>query len=153
GRGRQGRQGQHPPGLAALGRARGLAGQRAAAAGRPGPGAGRARGGSVVEPCSRHAAGSGGARVMDTLAKILGLNELRFGAQGGSLEWARPMPGWVWTLVILAVLVTAGWSYWRLTGPRFARGVLGLMRAIVLALLVVLIAGPQLVRRPERVER
>ncbi|MCC6678205.1 MAG: hypothetical protein IT436_13775 [Phycisphaerales bacterium] len=91
--------------------------------------------------------------MMSGLERVLGLKELRLGAADVALEWARPMPPWVWSLIVLAAVGMAGWSYWRLTGPRWARGVLGSLRALVLLLLAVVVAGPQLVKRPERVER
>lgn len=87
------------------------------------------------------------------LERVLGVRELRLGAADVALEWARPMPPWAWSLVVMAAVVIAGWSYWKLTGPRWARGVLGMMRAMVLLLLAVVVAGPQLVKRPERVEK
>lgn len=91
--------------------------------------------------------------MIDRLEQLLGLKDLRFGAEGVALEWARPLPPWVWALLLIAAGLIAGWSYWRLTGSRWARGALATVRALVLVLLVVVAAGPQLVKRPERVER
>jgi hypothetical protein len=67
--------------------------------------------------------------------------------------FAWPMPAWVWVLIALAAGVFAGWSYWRLEGRRWARAALATLRALTLLLLVVLLAGPELVRQEERTER
>lgn len=87
------------------------------------------------------------------LERLLGLKDLRPGAEDVALEWARPLPAWAWSLVVLAAVLIAVWGYWRLTGPRPARAVLGGLRALTLLLLAVVLAGPQLVKRPERIEK
>jgi hypothetical protein len=74
-------------------------------------------------------------------------------ASGLELDWARPMPGWAWFLAILAASIFAIWSYSRLQGSAFGRGVLASARAMVILLLVVLIAGPQIRYPREDVER
>lgn len=87
------------------------------------------------------------------LDRVLGLKDLRLGSADVALEWARPLPAWAWSLVVIAAVAVAGWSYWRLAGSGGARGVLAGLRALALLLLTVVVAGPQLVKRPERVER
>lgn len=69
------------------------------------------------------------------------------------LEFAWPMPAWAWLLIASAAGVLAGWSYWRLDGPRWARAALASVRALLLLLLVALLSRPELVRQDERTER
>jgi hypothetical protein len=67
--------------------------------------------------------------------------------------FARPLPAWGWLLVVAAAVLVAAWSYWRLPGRLWSRVALAGARALVLALLAVLIAGPQLVKPNERIEK
>jgi len=68
------------------------------------------------------------------------------------LGWERPLPGWGWFLILLAVIAIAVWSYARLRGPLPLRAALGVVRAALLLLLAALLAGPLLVMPRERVE-
>lgn len=68
-------------------------------------------------------------------------------------SFARPVPAWGWLLIVLAVAGLALWSYWRLAGPRGARMLLAVVRAVFLVLLVLVLSGPRLVRPNERVEQ
>ncbi|MCC6659405.1 MAG: hypothetical protein IT437_00830 [Phycisphaerales bacterium] len=87
------------------------------------------------------------------LDRLFGLSGLRFGAEGVSLDLAHPIPAWGWALIALAGIGIASWSYWRLTGARWARALLAAGRALLLLLLVLLIAGPRLTRPNERIEK
>lgn len=86
----------------------------------------------------------------DFFASLLNLGGM---APGESFTFARPLPPWAWASVVVAALVLAGWSYWRLAGSRTPRMFLAFLRAAVLTLLVILLCGPQYVRQNERVER
>ena len=88
----------------------------------------------------------------ELLRTLLDLNHLSWGEQGVAFGFERPLAAWAWGLVIVGALGVSLWSYWRLSGLRVMRGVLGLLRGALLVLLVVLIAGPQLVQRSESVE-
>lgn len=86
-------------------------------------------------------------------AWLLGLDRLRFGQPNVEFGFAHPLPEWGWALVVLAAVGVAWWSYRRLLGPAWWRAVLGGMRALVLILLAVLIAGPRLIKPNETRER
>ncbi len=91
---------------------------------------------------------------MNTLLdRLFGLDALRFGGPGVELGFARPLPAWAWFLAIVAALALAIWSYSRLEGSRRVRVALGVVRALILLLLVLVISGPQLIRPNERVEQ
>lgn len=70
--------------------------------------------------------------------------EVRFGAEGVEFGWARPIPAWAWALAAAGAAAAAGWSYSRIEAPVRARGVLATLRAFVLLLLIVMLAGPRL---------
>jgi len=89
----------------------------------------------------------------ELFAWLLDLDRLSLGAEGVRLGFERPLPLWLWPGVAAACLAVAIWSYTRMTGPAAARMTLGALRGVVLALLVTLIAGPQLVQREETVEQ
>ncbi len=84
---------------------------------------------------------------------LLDIETLDLGAEGVRLGFERPLPGWAWPGLIGAILVVSFWSYRRLEGSRAARMVLATLRALLLATIVTLIAGPRLVERDETVER
>jgi hypothetical protein len=84
---------------------------------------------------------------------LFALRDLSFAADNVQLQFARPWPLWAWILLILALATYAAWSYWRLSGPPAARTALASLRALALLLIALLIAGPQLVRQNERVEK
>ena len=52
-----------------------------------------------------------------------------------------------------ALVLAAGWTYWRLIAPRTPRLLLAGARTLLLLTLLAMLAGPQLVQRTERVER
>jgi hypothetical protein len=89
----------------------------------------------------------------DFLARALDLDALRFGAENVRLGFERPMPGWAWFGMLAGCAVFAFWSYSRLTGAAWARMALATLRTLLLALLLVLFAGPQLVERTETTEQ
>lgn len=89
----------------------------------------------------------------DLMARLLGLETLRFEDPGVYLEFARPIPAWGWLLAAAAAATLAAWSYWRLVGPGWARWMLAGGRALLLLLLLLLVCGPQLARPNDRVER
>lgn len=85
--------------------------------------------------------------------RILGLKDLSTADGDVHFEFARSMPAWGWVLAVLALGLLAYWSYWRLLGSRGGRTALGIARWATLGVVAVLIAGPQLVKQNERVER
>lgn len=89
----------------------------------------------------------------DLLAQLLSLRDLSLSDPDVSFQFARPLPAYAWTLILLGCALVAGWSYSRLEGSRPARILLGTLRASILALLALLIAGPELTRQNERTEK
>lgn len=89
----------------------------------------------------------------DLLRSLLGLDTIAWGEEGVRFGFERPIPAWGWLLVVLGAVALAMWSYRRLTGGRLARVSLAGVRALLLATLVFLLAGPQLVRTVESVEQ
>lgn len=91
----------------------------------------------------------------EVLNAIFGLRDggLRLGDPGVTLDWARPIPAWGWLLIVLSAAGLAWLSYRRLDGPRAARVAFASLRALLLALIAVLISGPQLSRQTQTVER
>ncbi len=87
------------------------------------------------------------------LDRLFGLDAMRFASPGVEFGFARPFPAWAWFLAIVAAFVLAVWSYAHLEGPRRVRMALGVVRALILLLLLLVISGPQLVRPNERVEQ
>jgi hypothetical protein len=83
---------------------------------------------------------------------LLGLSRIRIGGGDLSLGWQYPLPAWAWALIALLAVGLAGWSYHRLVGPRWARISLALVRAAVLLLIALLLAGPVLIHRSQQVE-
>ena len=91
---------------------------------------------------------------MNTLLnKLFGLSSLGFGDEGVQFGFARPLPPWAWVLAVAVALAVAFWSYSRLSGGRAMRVVLAGLRGLLLVLLLLLIAGPQLVKPNERIEK
>lgn len=89
----------------------------------------------------------------DLLNRVLGLESLRFGQEGVEFGFAHPLPGWGWLLVAIGALGLAMYSYRRLEGRRWVRAGLGVLRALILVMLVVLIAGPRLLKPNETEEK
>jgi hypothetical protein len=87
------------------------------------------------------------------LDRVLGVRALSTGGEGVSITFAHAWPLWAWLLIGVACVGVALWSYSRLTGAQRWRWTLAGLRALTLLLLAVLIAGPQLEKQNERVER
>ena len=68
-------------------------------------------------------------------------------------RFAHPLPSWGWFLVGVAAVLIALYSYRRLEGTRWIRTSLGLIRAAILVLLVLLITGPRLLKPNETEEK
>ncbi len=83
---------------------------------------------------------------------LLGLERMSTEDVRAHLGWARPMSMTVWVMVVLGAIVLAGWSYHQLGGRRFWRISMALLRALLLLVLAVMIATPQMVIQQERVE-
>jgi hypothetical protein len=87
------------------------------------------------------------------LDRLLGLKELSLSGEGVAIEFARGMPAWGWVLVGGGLALYAGWSYWKLVGNPAARTGLAILRFVLLLLLALLIAGPQVAKQIERIEK
>ena len=86
------------------------------------------------------------------LDRLLSLGNLSASSEDVSLRFAMEPPLWAWVLIILGAGALAWWSYWRLTGALWSRLALASLRALLLILIAVLIAGPQLVKENPRTE-
>ncbi len=73
-------------------------------------------------------------------------------AEDVHLVWARPLSPWLWTLLILLAVVFAFWSYTRLQGRRAGRYTLAVARALIIALVLVVLTGPMVELPREIVE-
>ncbi|MFG0283544.1 MAG: hypothetical protein ACF8R7_03910 [Phycisphaerales bacterium JB039] len=89
----------------------------------------------------------------ELLNSLLGLRDVAFGAGDVAIQFARPLPAWLWVGLAGATVTLALVSYRRLPGSRAGRIGLGLLRAATVLLLALIISGPQLVRPNERIER
>lgn len=89
----------------------------------------------------------------DWLDWLLGSPQLRLGEEGVRLGFAYPLSTFEWAGVGVGALVLALWSYRRLEGAAWARWSLAGCRAVLLALVVLLVTGPRLVKSSDRVER
>jgi len=89
---------------------------------------------------------------MTWLDRLLSLGKLSTNADDVSLRFAMDPPLWAWVLIVLAAAALAWWSYWRLTGALWSRLALASLRALLLIVIAVLIAGPQLVKENPRTE-
>lgn len=89
----------------------------------------------------------------DAIARLFSLERLRPGQEGVAFEFALAIPLWGWILIALALAGVAFWSYSRLAGSFAGRVAGAALRTLALLLLVLLLAGPRLVRQRERLER
>ncbi len=84
---------------------------------------------------------------------LLDLNVIPADAGGLRLAWEHDWPAWLWTLLLLGAILLAVWSYRRLSGRRLVRGGLAVVRAAVILLALVIVAGPMLELPRETVEQ
>jgi len=89
----------------------------------------------------------------DLLTRLLDLDRVSWGDANVVFSFERPLAPWGWAGVALAAILLAVWSYRRLIGPAWGRLTLAGLRSLLLIALVVLIAGPRLVQRDERIEK
>ncbi len=89
----------------------------------------------------------------DFIQRLLGLRTLRWDDPSVHFSLERPLPAWAWVAIGVGAVALALWSYSRIAAPRGGRTALGALRALLLLLVVLLIAGPQLVLRNESVEK
>ncbi len=87
------------------------------------------------------------------LERALRLDSLKPGDPGVEFSFAHAIPAWAWFAILVASVTVAAWSYWRLVGPRWPRIALAGVRVLLFLLIATLIAGPQLVKPNERIER
>ena len=80
------------------------------------------------------------------LSGLLGLRNLNPGDDGVSLELAHAVPAWAAALLVVGAIALAGLTYRRLQGAVAWRAALAGLRALVIVLLLVLLAGPMLTR-------
>lgn len=83
---------------------------------------------------------------------LLGIRAIPADAGDVRLAFERPIPAWGWALAVAVAVVVAWWSYRRLAAPRARRVLLGALRAALLLLIVVLVAGPMVELPRERRE-
>ncbi len=88
----------------------------------------------------------------EVLNTLLGLESIRFGEEGVRFGWQRPMPGWLWLVLIGLALTLAWWVYRRLPLRLGLKGALGGLRAAALVLVLVMVSGPALIESSRRVE-
>lgn len=83
---------------------------------------------------------------------LLNIERIPADAETVRLVFERPLPAWLWAIIILVGGVFSIWTYSRLSGWRPGRGVLAGMRFAVILLVCVLISGPMLEMPRESVE-
>jgi len=91
--------------------------------------------------------------VNELLNAIFGLRDLGFGDPDVEFAFARAFPSWVWILGALLAVALCVWGYRRMDGGRAARGALVVVRTSLLLVLLLILAGPQLIRPNVRVEK
>lgn len=87
------------------------------------------------------------------LNRLFGLDGLGFGTPEAELVFERGLPAWAWAMLTVAALALAWWTYRNLPGSRPVRTGLGIVRAAIITLLVLVAAGPQLRLEQMRTER
>jgi hypothetical protein len=83
---------------------------------------------------------------------LLGLSNVSTADDSLALGWRYPLPTWVWVMIVIAAGSVAWWSYRHLMGRREIRYALATLRTLLIVLVAVLLAGPQLVRSDETIE-
>lgn len=89
----------------------------------------------------------------ELLNQLFGASDLRLGVDGVRLGLAHPLAPWIWALIVIGAVGVSAWSYWRLEGRRSARIALAALRAMLLLLIALMLAGPRLVKPNETVEK
>lgn len=92
------------------------------------------------------------AAAQSSLDGWLGLNEVSW-AEATAVSFRYALPAWAWVLIAAAAVGAAAWSYRRLLGPTWVRTGLAGLRGLLILLIAVLLAGPQVVRTDETVEQ
>lgn len=89
----------------------------------------------------------------DTLSRIFSLQRLDPSDPGVRFALTTDPPAWAWALIVLAAAAAAWWSYRKLDGPPWARGVLAGLRWALLLALALAACGPRLVQQDQRTEK
>lgn len=87
------------------------------------------------------------------LDNLLGLDAISLFDENTHFAFGHGIPAWLWALVILVAVGFSAWSYHHLLGSRAVRGLLALLRGLLVVLVVVLLCKPEIVRRDEKVEQ
>ncbi len=89
----------------------------------------------------------------DLLLKLLGIDGVPSADPDVRFEFAHSAPAWAWFLALVACIALAAWSYARLDGSRPIRVILASIRTLALLVILLLAAGPRIIRQPERIEQ
>ncbi|CAM9900368.1 unnamed protein product, partial [Laminaria digitata] len=92
------------------------------------------------------------AAAQSPLDRWLGLNEVSW-TEATAVGFRYALPAWGWVLIAAAAVGVAWWSYRRLLGPTWVRAGLAALRGLLILLIAVLLAGPEVVRTDETVEQ
>ncbi|MCH7545260.1 MAG: hypothetical protein IID30_02505 [Planctomycetes bacterium] len=68
------------------------------------------------------------------------------------LAWEHPWASWVWAMCFLVAGLFAVWSYTKLVGNRKGRGMLAVVRALIILMVLMAISGPVLELPRETIE-
>jgi len=82
----------------------------------------------------------------------LGLEQVSW-SEATALGWRYALPAWVWVLIGVGAVASAWWGYRKLAGPTWGRVVCAGLRGLLIGLIAVLLAGPEVVRSDETVEQ
>jgi len=83
---------------------------------------------------------------------FLGLDRVDWSQGQVLLGWRYEMPAWAWSVITVVAVALAGWSYANLIGRGWPKMGLALIRTVLLVFLAVVLAGPILVQKREKVE-
>ncbi|HMN42184.1 MAG TPA: hypothetical protein PKE29_15165 [Phycisphaerales bacterium] len=89
----------------------------------------------------------------DLIYRLIGSPSLRLGQPGVEFGFAMDIPAWAWALIALGCVVFGVLAYRRTEGSLAGRVALGTLRSLLLLLLVVLLAGPRLIKPNETEEK
>lgn len=84
---------------------------------------------------------------------LLGIERLDYSNPEVVFTFARSIAGWAWAMIAIGAAALAWVSYTRIEGSTLGRILLGAARFGALMVIVLLLAGPQLERPNERIER